>query len=87
MLTGTGANQFSAFHLLRSGWKAGEPQAFMNSPYNELHAAFSPDGRWLAYQSDESGNFEVYVRPFPGPGGKWQIFRGRGLIPKVVPQR
>jgi eukaryotic-like serine/threonine-protein kinase len=66
----------------KSGWKPGEPRPFLNSPYNELHAAFSPDGRWLAYQSDESGNFEVYVRPFPGPGGKWQISIGGGLSPK-----
>jgi len=43
---------------------------------------FSPDGRWLAYQSDESGNNEVYVRPFPGPGGKWQISTGGGESPK-----
>ena len=34
---------------------------------------FSPDGRWLAYQSNESGRTEVYVQSFPGPGGKWQI--------------
>jgi serine/threonine-protein kinase len=37
---------------------------------------FSPDGRWLAYQSNESGPFQVYVRPFPGPGGRWQISTG-----------
>lgn len=37
---------------------------------------------WLAYQSDESGNFEVYVRPFPGPGGKWLIPTSRGLSPR-----
>ena len=40
---------------------------------------FSPDGRWIAYQSNESGRFEVYVRPFPGPGGKWQISTDGGL--------
>jgi len=34
---------------------------------------FSPDGRWLAYVSDESGRLEVYVQPYPGPGGKWQV--------------
>ena len=39
---------------------------------------FSPDGRWLAYESNESGRYEVYVRPFPGPGGKWQISTGGG---------
>jgi serine/threonine-protein kinase len=37
---------------------------------------FSPDGRWLAYASLESGHPEVYVRPFPGPGGKWLIGAG-----------
>jgi hypothetical protein len=42
---------------------------------------FSPDGRWLAYTSDETGRPEVYVRPFPGPGGKWQISTGGGTVP------
>ncbi|HEY3349630.1 MAG TPA: protein kinase [Thermoanaerobaculia bacterium] len=42
---------------------------------------FSPDGRWLAYDSDESGRFEVYVRPFPGPGGRWQISTAGGGQP------
>ena len=42
---------------------------------------FSPDGRWLAYVSDESGRYEVYVQPYPGPGGKWQISTGGGKEP------
>src|SRR6266567_2510301 len=42
---------------------------------------FSPDGRWLAYSSSESGTFEVYVRPFPGPGGRTQISTGGGRFP------
>jgi hypothetical protein len=42
---------------------------------------FSPDGRWLAYMSAESGRFEVYVRPFPGPGGKWQVSTAGGQYP------
>jgi serine/threonine-protein kinase len=50
-----------------------KPQPFLQTPFNERNARLSPDGRWLAYVSDESGRFEVYVRPFPGPGGKWQI--------------
>ena len=66
----------------KSGWKPGEPKPFVNSPFAELEPAFSPDGRWLAYASNESGNYEVYVRPFPGPGGKWQISTGGGLYPK-----
>jgi len=42
---------------------------------------FSPDGRWLAYASDESGRQEIYVRPFPGPGGKSQISTEGGTEP------
>jgi len=66
----------------KSGWKPGEPKPFVNSAFNEREPAFSPDGRWLAYRSSESGSFEVYVRPFPGPGGKWQISTGGGVLPK-----
>jgi eukaryotic-like serine/threonine-protein kinase len=66
----------------KSGWKVEEPKPFVNTPFVEVKPAFSPDGRWLTYQSDESGNFEVYVRPFPGPGGKWQISTGGGRLPK-----
>ncbi len=49
------------------------PQPFLQTLANESAAAFSPDGRWLAYVSDESGRDEVYVRAYPGPGGKWQV--------------
>jgi hypothetical protein len=42
---------------------------------------FSPDGQWVAYHSNESGRNEVYVRPFPGPGGKWQVSIGGGSYP------
>jgi Tol biopolymer transport system component len=66
----------------KSGWKPGEPNPFVNSAFVEGEPAFSPDGRWLAYSSTESGNYEVYVRPFPGPGGKWQISTGGGEHPK-----
>ena len=48
-------------------------QPFLRTPFNEGAASFSPDGRWLAYVSDESGRPEIYVQPYPGPGGKWQI--------------
>jgi Tol biopolymer transport system component len=66
----------------KSGWKPGEPKPFVNSAFDEREPAFSPDGRWLAYMSTESGSFEVYIRPFPGPGGKWQISTGGGGYPK-----
>jgi Tol biopolymer transport system component len=66
----------------KSGWKPGELRPFVNSTFNEAAPGFSPDGHWLAYMSNESGNFEVYVRPFPGPGGKWQVSTGGGVFPK-----
>jgi len=65
-----------------SGWKPGKPKVFLNSPFGETFPIFSPDGRWLAYSSNESGRNEVYVRPFPGPGGKWQISASGGGLPR-----
>jgi eukaryotic-like serine/threonine-protein kinase len=53
--------------------KPGKPEPFLVTPFNEFAPMISPDGRWLAYYSNESGRDEVYVRPFPGPGGKWQV--------------
>jgi serine/threonine-protein kinase len=59
-----------------AGWKPGKATAFLSAPYTEGSPHFSPDGRWIAYLSNESGRNELYVRPFPGPGGKWQISNG-----------
>ena len=56
-------------------------QPFLKTPASESNAHFSPDGRWLAYASDESGRIEVYVQPFPGPGGKWTISTDGGNEP------
>ena len=64
-----------------SGWKPGKPTTFLNTPFVEGHAAFSPDGRWLAYISSDTGRREVFVRPFPGPGGKWPVSTGGGTFP------
>jgi len=58
------------------------PRDFLASPFNERHAAFSPDGRWMAYTSNESGRDEVYVVPFPGPGGKSQVSTAGGAMPR-----
>jgi Tol biopolymer transport system component/predicted Ser/Thr protein kinase len=55
--------------------------AFVSSPFIEDTPRFSPDGRWLAYFSIESGKVEVYVQPHPGPGGKVPISRGGGMFP------
>jgi eukaryotic-like serine/threonine-protein kinase len=58
-----------------------KPQPFLRTPSNEDAPIFSPDGRWLAYQSDESGRNEIYIRPFPSPGGRWQISTEGGTEP------
>jgi Tol biopolymer transport system component len=58
-----------------------EIQTFLQTPFDEGAPVFSPDGRWLAYSSDESGRREVYVQPYPGPGGKWTISAEGGSEP------
>jgi serine/threonine protein kinase len=55
-----------------------KPIAWLKTKFNEWGPVFSPDGKWIAYISDESGQYEVYVRPYPGPGGKRQISTGGG---------
>jgi len=58
----------------------------VTSPYTELHPAVSPDVRWLAYTSNESGRNEVYVRPFPNTSdGRWQVSTAGGETPKWAP--
>jgi serine/threonine-protein kinase len=54
---------------------------FLQTPFVETCAVFSPDGHWLAYESYESGRAEIYVRPYPGPGGKWQVSTEGGIEP------
>jgi len=61
--------------------KLGTVELFLGTPFNEVCPVFSPDGRWLAYASNESGTMQVYVRPFPGPGGRWQISTDEGSFP------
>ena len=56
----------------------GEARPFIESPYQDRFPAFSPDGRWVAYRSDMSGEREVYVTPFPGPGPRISISSGHG---------
>jgi len=64
-----------------SGWKPGKPTVFQNTPSIETDPMFSPDGHWIAYSSNETGRFEIFVTPFPGPGGKWQISTDGGIYP------
>jgi serine/threonine protein kinase len=63
------------------GLRARKPEVFLQTPANEAFPSFSPDGRWMAHMSDESGTNQVYVRAFPDKGGKWQISNSGGIWP------
>ena len=56
------------------------PVPYLRTPFNEDFAAFSPDGRWLAYDSDETGKPEIYVRSFPDQGEKYRVSTSGGMI-------
>ena len=58
-----------------------KPFPFLQSTSNEDHGRFSPDGHFIAYSSDESGRYEVYVQTFPVSGGKWLVSRDGGAQP------
>jgi Tol biopolymer transport system component len=64
-----------------SGWKAQTPQLVLGRIAQRPAAVFSPDGRWLAYTSNESGRSEVFVRSFPGPDTRWHVSSAGGRAP------
>ncbi len=64
----------------------GETHLVVHTPANELEATFSPDGRWVAYQSDDTGKWEVYVRPYAGDGAARQVSIGGGMGPAWNPR-
>ena len=65
---------------------AGQPaRPFLNAEYDEIPERVSPDGRWLAYTSSESGRWEVYLRTLPEPTGKWQISTRGGITARWSP--
>ena len=55
---------------------------YVTGPGDQLYAQFSPDGRWVAYTSNETGRNEVYVAPFPRTGAKWQVSQNGGTLPR-----
>ena len=76
----TGATNLDLAVMLLSNDRRAEP--LTQTPHRELNADISPDGRWLVYESDESGQREIYVRPFPEvSGGRWQVSSGGGTRP------
>ena len=72
----------SGYYLELISVSGGTPTRFLSSKGSETNGQISPDGKWAAYASDESGNWEIYVTSFPGAAGKWQVSRGGGTEPR-----
>jgi serine/threonine protein kinase/Tol biopolymer transport system component len=66
---------------LRLEGDAVQPMPYLQTPFNESRGRFSPDGRWVAYQSNESGRPEIYIRPFPAADRKWLVSTAGGTVP------
>jgi len=64
-----------------SGLRAGKPEVFLQTPFHERAPMISPDGRWIAYQSNESGTYQVWVQAFPDKHGKRPISGDGGTYP------
>src|SRR5262249_32678010 len=60
----------------------GKPKLFLQTPFTEGNARISPDGKWIAYESDEGGAFDIYVRSFPDGHLKWRISLNGGVSPE-----
>jgi Tol biopolymer transport system component len=72
----------SGDHLELLPAAGGDPIRFLTTTGNANNGQISPDGKWVVYASDESGNWEIYVTSFPGAAGKWQVSRGGGTEPR-----
>jgi len=79
----TQSSQTKSFDIWLLSVEDHKARPFIASRANEFRGLFSPDGKWFAYQSNESGSAELYVVPYPGPGGKWQISSG-GVTPNFA---
>jgi eukaryotic-like serine/threonine-protein kinase len=62
--------------------QGGKVTPFLKTAFSTSDGQISPDGKWVAYDSNESGDWEVYVTTFPGAAGKWQVSRGGGAEPR-----
>jgi Tol biopolymer transport system component len=82
LLTLTAFSPRTGGDILLYSFEKGELQPWLATPGDEQRAIFSPDGRWVAYESDETGQYEVYVTAYSGTGGKWQVSSGGGEMPQ-----
>ena len=72
----------SGYYLELEPSAGGNATSFLRGQGNQTNGMISPDGKWAAYASDESGSWEIYVTTFPGAAGKWQVSRGGGTEPR-----
>jgi eukaryotic-like serine/threonine-protein kinase len=82
LLVFTELNQKTNADIMVLPLAGGPAQQVVATPAEERAAKLSPDGRFIAYTSNESGSFEVYVQPFPTTGAKWQVSKGGGQVPQ-----
>ncbi len=87
LLLFTDENPDTKFDLWFLSLETRKPQVWLNTKFNETGAVFSPNGKWVAYQSDESGRYEVYVRTFGDLAGKEQISTEGGTEPLWAPDK
>jgi len=76
------ANQKTGWDIEVMTLSGGPPSVVAATSADERNGRLSPDGRWIAYTSNESGRFEVYVQPFPATGAKWQVSKEGGQQPQ-----
>jgi WD40 repeat protein len=67
------------------GLHAGKPELYLRPPAYQVYPSFSPDGRWLAYSTNESGTWQVFVRKFPDDGSKVRVSDAGGRVPRWSP--
>jgi serine/threonine-protein kinase len=87
MRIGDGTTHSRDIHVMRVGVDSA-PRPLIASPdYDEAAVTLSPDGKWIAFQSEETGRVEIFIRPFPDVNaGKWQVSRGGGVSPLWNPK-
>jgi Tol biopolymer transport system component/predicted Ser/Thr protein kinase len=68
-----------------AGLRAGKPELYLRNSFDNRYPAFSPDGHWIAYTSNEGGTYQIYVRAFPDKGGRWQVSSAGGSYPLWSP--
>ncbi|MGH7702452.1 MAG: protein kinase domain-containing protein, partial [Gemmatimonadales bacterium] len=81
----TGGTTQGKWGIWRLRLDGSEPRPLLANSFSNRDASLSPDGRWFVYASNESGRYEIYVRPYPGPGGRWQVSLEGGREPAWSP--